>query len=216
MRTLLTGFEPFPGYPHNPSQWVVERLGAEPIPGVDLETQVLPVDYARAGKGIGRLIREIKPEAVLALGLAGKRRSVRLERVSLNLNDSTRPDNRGRVSEGQPIDPQAPAAYFSSLPLIEIREALAAAGIPVRISNLAGAYLCNHVFFSAMHTIEALGLASRAGFVHLPQAAEYHPDGEGLSLSDLKKGVEIVLSVLRKTRSERHETRENQEYSQKP
>jgi pyroglutamyl-peptidase len=196
MKLLLTGFEAFPGYPNNPTEWIVGRLAKAPPPDLELVAQVLAVDYNRADRDIRQLIRESQPDAVLALGLVGKSEKIRLERVALNLDDAEKSDNDGVIKEGTPIVVEGPAAYFSSLPLAALRAALAAAGMPVRFSNHAGAYLCNHVFYAALNEVEALGFHIPAGFIHLPQAAEFREDGSGLPLERLLEAVLIAIRVL--------------------
>src|SRR5690349_6911699 len=106
MVILVTGFEPFGEFEVNPSQKVVEALGRSTLQRrAELVTEILPCEFRAAGDRIAALIREVRPEAVVSLGLAASASAVRLERHALNLNDATRPDNAGDLATGRPIDP---------------------------------------------------------------------------------------------------------------
>lgn len=196
MKLILTGFEPFGQNTANPTQHLVETLAARPpLPNVELIPRVLPVEYVRAEHLLRALIREHHPDAILSLGLAEKRTKISLERVALNLDDASAPDNAGELRQGTPICPDAPNAYFSTLPLDPLKTALEKAEIPIQISNHAGAYLCNHVFYVARHEVETLGIP--CGFIHTPQAKEFAPeDQNALPLETLLRGVEICLQTL--------------------
>lgn len=196
MKLLLTGFEPFGQNTTNPTQYLVETLAARaPIAGVELIARVLPVEYLNAEHQLRALIRDHRPDVILSLGLAETRAKISLERVALNLDDASLPDNAGELRQGTVICPDAPTAYFSTLPLEPLKTALENADIPVHISNHAGAYLCNHVFYVARHEVEPLDIP--CGFVHMPQAKEFAPDNENaLPLETLVRGVEICLQTL--------------------
>lgn len=194
-RILLTGFEPFGEIESNPSQHVVETLGRVAFPGLDLVTAVLPVSYADAGNCIRGLIREHRPDHVLALGVAAKREEICLERVALNLDDAAGPDNDGIVRQGEPILPGGPPAYFSALPLAGLKTQLEAAGIPVRISNHAGAYLCNHAYYAAADEIARLGLPAGVVFVHVPLPVEAGGES-GVTIHAIERAVRVSLEWL--------------------
>ena len=177
---LLTGFEPFGDVVENPSQQLVvaiERLGLH-TPNFHLVTDILPVVYDEAVPRIQALIREHEPDLVLMFGVAARREKVNLERVALNLMDASIPDNTGAQPEGEQILQDAPLAYFSNLPLTTLRDHLEEMEIPVVVSNHAGAYLCNAVFYTAAHEIELSGSGALYGFIHIPLISD-DPCGEG-------------------------------------
>lgn len=198
MKLLLTGFEPFGQNATNPTQHIVETLAARaPDPGIELVASVLPVEYVHAEQQLRILIREHRPDVILSLGLAENRAKICLERVALNLDDTSAPDNAGELRQGTPICPEAPAAYFSTLPLYQLKTALENEQIPVQISNHAGAYLCNHVFYVARHEVETLDFSILCGFVHTPQAKEFAPENaNALPLEMLLHGIETCIQVL--------------------
>ncbi len=187
MRILITGFEPFGGHAVNASMAVVNALP----PSDRLITRILPTVYAESGRIIWNLILDEQPDAVICLGLCARSPSILLERIAINLNDDTCGDNAGDCANGRVIIPEAPAGYWSTLPLTAMHAALREKGIPVAWSNSAGTYVCNHVFYTARHAIAQLGGNRPCGFVHLPHAG----DG-GLSLATLVGAITTCLDVI--------------------
>lgn len=166
MATLVTGFEPFGSATFNTSELVVRALSADPDPNV--VTAVLPTSYHRAESRIADLLDEHRPRAVVLLGQSRTTRSIRLEQVAANLDDSRHPDNDGKVRRGRPILSEAPETYRSSLPLEFMAETARSFNESVDLSVDAGGYVCNHVFFMAMHLAATQLPCSRCGFAHLP------------------------------------------------
>ena len=201
MKLLLTGFGPFGNVAVNPSQLIVESMVRETktCRSIDLVAQVLPMEYIKAGNLIGQLIREHRPERVICLGVATGIESIHLERIALNLDNTDSADNANMIRVGKPILPEGPAAYWSTLPIEEMREELRQRGFPAIISNHAGTYVCNHVFYLARHEIELLGSGSPCGFIHLPQVAQ-EARGESqlkpvLSLKEMMAAVECCIGI---------------------
>lgn len=166
-KILLTGFEPFDEVETNPSQLIVEHFAKQGHS--DVITDVLPVVYDVAGERIKTLLHDHQPDVVILLGVAQKQEHINLERIAVNINDATIPDNNGKHLSGNRIIDDAPVGYWSTLPLEAMHRAITEAEIPVKFSNHAGAYLCNHVFYVARHTLEITGRDSvPCGFIHLP------------------------------------------------
>ena len=201
MTTLLTGFNRFGDLEVNPTQLIVEHMAKRPraFMNVNLVAEVLPTEFIEAGDRISQLIRQHRPEMVVCLGLGAGLGEIHLERVALNLDDGGMPDNAGLSRTGQTIVPDGPLAYQSTLPLVQLREALRQRGIPAVISNHAGTYVCNHVFYLARHEVERLGIGSLCGFIHLPQISENTGAGAlpmfGLTLDVMMEAVECCLNV---------------------
>jgi pyroglutamyl-peptidase len=173
----------------NPSQLVIESIQRE-----DVITRLLPTEYDAAGAEIVRLIDALNPDALICLGVAQKRETICLERIALNLNDAPIPDNAGIIRQGQPIVEGAPLAYAATLPLEALRDSLAAHEIPVTISNHAGAFVCNHVFYSARHALETSERQIPCGFIHVPALEDVN--GVGMSLETMVKAVDRCLTTL--------------------
>lgn len=166
MKVLLTGFEPFGGDAVN-SSWEVVKSIPE-ISGIELEKLLLPVSFNRAREIVKTVLQERVPDVVLSVGQAGNRGCVCLERVAINVADSRNGDVDGYCPVDCLIEAQGPVAYFSTLPLRRMVDAAKDKGVQVKISNTAGTYVCNTVFYSLLYWIKMKRLKTVAGFVHLP------------------------------------------------
>ena len=175
---LVTGFEPFDGMDSNPSQAAALaaaeafRTGSgqgsgEHDAAARVEARILPVAFGQAPQALVEAIREVRPDAVVSLGVAVGRSHLCVERVALNCADARIPDNTGWQPVDEPIAPEGPAAYFTTLPMRGILAAWEREGLPGRVSNSAGTYVCNRVMYEGLHRAEELGVRS-AGFLHVP------------------------------------------------
>jgi pyroglutamyl-peptidase len=154
---VVTGFEPFGGYPSNPSEEIAKAVDGRTIGGHFVRTVILPVHRVEAERAAARLLSEHKPLAVLHLGLAAGRARLALERVAVNVMDYECADNAGYQAHGEPCVAGGPVAYLSTLPLPAILEAIGREGIPAYLSNTAGTYLCNQTLYSTLHAIVTEG-----------------------------------------------------------
>jgi pyroglutamyl-peptidase len=194
IRALVTGFEPFGGEATNASREAVLRL--PPLCGaIAISTCVLPTSYARSAPELEAAVRRTRPAIVLCVGQAGERTALNLERVAINVQDAALPDNDGEQPVDQPIAPRGAAARFSTLPVRAAVEALHAAGLPAEVSNSAGTFVCNHVFYSLMQLAARHRHRFRAGFLHVPRIArpEQQDAGPALSVADVARGIEVIL-----------------------
>ena len=198
MKLLLTGFEPFDGRSLNPSQLAVQQLVSEGLPGCEIVPVILPVIADIAPGLLLTRLEEVQPEVLLSLGLAGSRPVISIERIAINLLDFRIPDNAGRQLLDNPIVADGPAAYFATLPVRAMYEAVLAAGVPVELSLSAGAYLCNQVMYAALHLIAVRGWRIRAGFVHLPALPEMVTTRPipSMSLETMLTGLRAMLAVI--------------------
>lgn len=190
---LVTGFEPFGGDATNPSGEAVHALAAEWDGAARLVTAVLPVTFAGAADGLRALIAEHRPDIVIAVGLAGGRSAIGVERIAVNLIDARIPDNDGQQPIDVPSIADAPLATFATLPVKSIVAALTDAGIPAELSHSAGTFVCNHVFFTALH---AVAEQVRAGFIHVPWADGHAPAGAAsMPLADIVRALRLAVEV---------------------
>ena len=164
---LVTGFEPFGGDDENPSAEVARALAGRRVAGAGIACRILPVDLDRLDAALDAALAGLAspPAAVLALGLASSEAVIRLERVALNVADFSIPDNAGALARNRPLEPGGPDARLSRLPLDSILAALLARGIPARLSETAGLYLCNAAMYRLLGRLPA---GMPCGFVHLP------------------------------------------------
>jgi pyroglutamyl-peptidase len=197
MKALVTGFEPFGGDGVNPSFEVLRRLPAR-LGIIQLATRPLPVVFGAALPALRQAIAETRPDIVLCAGLAGGRAELSLERVAINIDDARIPDNDGNQPVDRPVVAGAPAAYFATLPIKAAVAALREAGLPAAVSNSAGTFLCNHVFFGLMHEAATGRHNFRGGFLHvpyLPSQAARAPGAPSMALEQIVEAIEIILSV---------------------
>lgn len=167
MKVLLTGFEPYWNYNINSSWEVAVELTARGIQGVDIVVEQIPVRFSSAPQVLRNAVVKHTPDVVIMLGQSGGSDRVKLERVALNVMDAKIPDNEGYTPDEEQIYRDAPAALFTNMPLKKLRAAVEEQGVPVKISNSCGLYVCNRLYFEALLMCKE-NSAMKALFVHLP------------------------------------------------
>jgi pyroglutamyl-peptidase len=206
-RILLTGFEPFGGERLNPSQALAEALHGQHVDEAEITGLVLPCVFDGALAALDQALDAHRPTLVLALGQAGSRADLTVERVAINVNDARIPDNAGRQPIDTPVVPGGPAAYFSTLPIKAIVADLRAAGLPASVSQTAGTFVCNHVFYGLMHTLATRHPGTRGGFMHVPllpeQAARQAQPTASMTLETMRQGVLVALRTALRERVDR-------------
>ena len=185
---LLTGFESYGGRSLNPAEQVVKRLAGIQIAGIRVVGHTLPVNYAELGTRIARLIEEVRPRAVICLGLWPGTPMLRLERIAVNIADFEIPDNIGLMTRGPVIEGGA-EAYRSTIPIHAIQDRLLEAGIPARLSGSAGTFLCNALMFHALRACVEYAPAAPCGFIHLP----YVPEQVSALLLQMREWAKVEL-----------------------
>lgn len=198
---LLTAFEPFGGETANASRLALEAVDPSAVSG-RVRTGVLPVVFEDAVVALKRLLRRHRPDVVICCGQAGGRSAITVERVAINVDDARIPDNAGAQPIDRPIAARGPAAYFSSLPIKAIVAALRDEGLPAEVSQTAGTFVCNHVFYGLMRTLSRRR-GVRGGFIHvpyLPEQALGAADADAtpkpsLPLARIARGLEIAAEV---------------------
>ncbi|SDN79475.1 pyroglutamyl-peptidase [Psychrobacillus sp. OK028] len=199
-KLLLTGFEPFLSFTVNPTMKIVEELNRTTIGEYEVMSRVLSVDFAQAGAHLIHLLEEIKPDAVISLGLAGGRYKITPERIAINVKDGAA-DNHGHTPLDETIQLDGEPGYFSTLPIRSMVDELIKEGLPATISNTAGTYLCNNVMYEALHYAKMNKLDMPCGFIHIPASHELAIQNGKIpswSHADLKRGIEICIEVLGK------------------
>ena len=204
---LVTGFTPFGGEAVNPSQLIAQALHGRTIAGHRIVGATLPTEFAASLAVLKDLLDQHKPALVLAVGQAGGRAEISLERVAINLIDARIADNAG----AQPVDVRvvdnAPNAYFSTLPIKAMLAALQRANIPAALSHSAGTFVCNQVFYGLAHALARSRRRVRGGFVHvphLPEQAARHAGAPGMDLQTMIEAVQLCLDVALTTQEDRH------------
>jgi pyroglutamyl-peptidase len=200
MKFLVAGFEPFGGSTINPSAQAAQALDGQVIGGARLAGTVLPVDGQLGPRRMLEALHDCRPDGVVCLGEASERAVLSIERVAINLRDYRIPDNSGRQVVDEPVVPGGPAAYFATLPVRKILQALLEAGIPAELSLSAGTYLCNQVMYHLLHDLAVNERKIPAGFIHLPalpqQAAGAPRPQPSMGLETTLAGIRTAIAVM--------------------
>ena len=214
-RVLVAGFEPFENDPVNPAWEIARALDGWACEGAVVQALQLPCVFGRAihvldAAMAGIVAAKAPLPLVLCIGAAGGRTEISLERAALNVDDARIPDNAGY----QPIDIEVvadgPAAYCSTLPIKAMVRDMRAAGLPAAVSNSAGTFVCNHIFYALMHRIATWpALAhTRGGFVHVPYLPEQAASKPGVASMALATQVEAFRVAIRTALMVRQDVRE--------
>ncbi|MBQ8238964.1 MAG: pyroglutamyl-peptidase I [Oscillospiraceae bacterium] len=198
MTILVTAFDPFGGESVNPAQLAVEAL-PDIIGGHTIIKAIIPTVFGQSADQVTALMDAHSPDAVVCIGQAGGRDAITPERVAINIMDAKRPDNAGMIPEDVPIVPDGPAAYFSTLPVKAMVSAITAAGIPARLSNTAGTFVCNQLLYRCLHHAATRMPDCRCGFIHVPYIPEQtseKPDMFAMALEDIVKGLTAAMAAI--------------------
>ena len=192
-RLLITGFDPFGGATVNPSWMAVERLPDQIGECVLCKLQI-PTVFGKATAAVLEIARQFCPDTILCIGQAGGRAAVTPERIGVNIRDARIPDNAGNQPRGEFVDSSGPAAYFSTLPVEAMAQAIRDAGVDATVSNSAGAFVCNDVLYSLLHHYD--GTAVRVGFVHVPYLPEQ--GAPSMELAQIVRALESAITLITK------------------
>ena len=204
MKTILiTGFEPFGGEVRNPSQEIARALDGRVIAGCRVAGVVLPCVFREAMAELNRQLRLRRPVRVICLGQAGGRAEITPERVAINVDDARIADNSGAQPVDVPVVRGGPVAYWSTLPVKAIVAVLQERGVPAAVSQTAGTFVCNHVFYGLMHALRRRR-GVRGGFIHVPWLPEQAKPGQpSLPLATMIEAIALAAEVSVRTRHDR-------------
>lgn len=199
MKTVLvTAFEPFEGEAINPSWEAVKTLHQRDIAGMRIVACQLPCVFDVALERLYAALENTQPSCVIAVGQAGGRADISVERVAINVNDARIPDNQGHQPIDTPVIAGGPAAYFSTLPIKALVNALRANGIPASVSHSAGTFVCNHVMYGLLHALHRQHDVAQGGFVHIPYSpaqAARHPGQPSMPTALVVQALEIMIAA---------------------
>ena len=198
MKILVTGFDPFGGETVNPALESVKSLPSE-IHGAEVHWVAIPTVFYQSAEVLEAEINRYHPDAVLCIGQAGGRASLTPERVAINQDDARIPDNQGNQPIDTPIRLDGEAAYFSTLPIKAMVQAVKEEGLPATVSNTAGTFVCNHLMYQALYLADKKFPHMRAGFMHIPYMTEQvinKPNTASMSLPDIVRGIEAAIGAI--------------------
>ena len=198
MKILVTGFDPFGGEKVNPALEAVKSLPSE-IHGAEIHWVEIPTVFYRSAEVLEAEIVRFQPDAVLCIGQAGGRASLTPERIAINQDDARIPDNQGNQPIDTPIRLDGQAAYFSTLPIKAMVQAIKEEGLPATVSNTAGTFVCNHLMYQALYLADKKFPHMRAGFMHIPYMTEQvinKPNTASMNLTDIVRGIEAAIGAI--------------------
>lgn len=187
-KLLITGFDPFGENHVNPSYLAVEKL-PEQVGDYALCKLMIPTVFGEAARTVLEKAREFCPDLILCVGLAGGRDAVTPERIAVNIRDARIPDNAGNQPRGEFVAPEGPAAYFATVPVEKMAQAIRDTQVPGAVSNTAGAYVCNDVMYTLLHRYA--GTDVKVGFIHVPRLPEQ--GSPSLPIEQTVKALEAAI-----------------------
>ncbi len=209
-KILVTGFEPYGNVPINPAEQVAHALDGKEISGAEVVSRIVPNSFYLCIEFVQAVIREIEPEAVVMLGEFTGRAVVTVERIAQNLNDGTRYDlldNAGYAMQDEMTVPGGPAAYYATLPIRAMVQAMRDGGVPADISDTAATFCCNHLMYGTLHHIAVEERPIRAGWIHLPALPQVVARDENLGLPSMSvetaaAGVAAGIAAIKANRQD--------------
>lgn len=191
---LITGFDPFGGASVNPAREAVMAL-PDVVGDYALTKLEIPTVFGLAAETVLQAAEILCPDVILCVGQAGGRAAITPEVVAINLREASIPDNAGNQPKNMPVVENAPAAYFSTLPVRAMAEGVKAAGIPCSLSYSAGVFVCNDLLYTLLHHYD--GTDTRVGFVHIPYLPEQAWEGvASLPLEDAVRGLTAAIQAI--------------------
>jgi pyroglutamyl-peptidase len=202
---LVTGFEPFGGERINPS-WEIAKALPQKIGSHRVIALRVPTVFGKAIESVAAAINKHQPSLIISIGQAGGRAAISVERVAINVDDARIADNVGAQPIDEAVVASGPAAYFATLPIKAMVEAVRKRGIPAEVSNSAGTFVCNHLMYGVLHHLAQSNSKARAGFIHVPYLPGQVTDLPGtasMTLEMMTAGIEAAMAAAIKTKRDR-------------
>ena len=201
-RVVLTGYEPWSHASENPTLALLDKARERNFANVELITLRVPVESERLGPLVDEALEAHRPDIWISLGLFPGSSVIAVERTAANVKDFPVPDNVEVQPVDEPVYPDGPFAYQSTLPIKAMVAAMNERAIPAKVSNTASTYLCNQIMYTALHLVQEKGLETRAGFVHVPctpgyvaQAAYPEHEWPSMSLDLMDEAVDAAITT---------------------
>ncbi|TXJ13047.1 MAG: pyroglutamyl-peptidase I [Afipia sp.] len=183
-RILITGFQPFPGAPYNPTEKLVERLLRLRRPAFDTIGRighVFPVTYGAIDRQLPALIETHSPDALLMFGLATRTPFVRVETRARNTITQIWPDAEHTQVRSRSIVAHSDSTRRFGPHTLRLLRAAQLSGVDARLSLNAGYYLCNYLSWRAIEATHVAGGPRLASFIHVPLVPRGPAQNAGVS-----------------------------------
>jgi pyroglutamyl-peptidase len=197
MKVLVTAFDPFGGEDVNPAFEAVKLL-PDTLGGAEIVKLEVPTIFGKALEKLNAALDAEQPDIAIAVGQAGGRFDITVERVAINVDDARIEDNAGNQPVDEPIAPDGPNAYFATLPIKAMVAAIRESGLPASVSNSAGTFVCNHLMYGLLHWAERHAPEMPGGFIHVPFLPEQVIDKRNqpsMSLDDIVRGLTAAVEA---------------------
>lgn len=203
MKLLLTAFDPFDGADVNPALEAVKLVG-DSVSGVEIIKLEVPTVFGKSIDTVVAALEREKPDAVLCIGQAGGRGELTPERVAINIDDARIPDNEGNRPIDTPIFADGAPAYFATLPIKAMTQKIREAGLPAGVSNTAGTFVCNHLMYGLLYTLEKRFPGTRGGFMHVPFIPSQTVGSAAPSMrkEEIARGIEAAIAAIAEYRTD--------------
>ncbi len=165
-KTLLYSFAPFGNLKVNPAAQIAQEIQKHTN---NCEFLVLPVTFNCQKELLSAFIA-MKPERIIGIGVAPGSAQVQIECFALNEIWARIPDNQGDQPQYQPILPDGPKAYRTTMDIENILGHLQSQQIPCCPSFHAGMYVCNYSYYWTLHLCHMHNLQGL--FIHVPLSPE--------------------------------------------
>ncbi len=196
MKLLITGFDPFSQHTINPTQLIIEQLPKH-LGNITIIPVLLPTVRFESTKKLIRAIEKHNPDVVLMLGQAGGIDGFHIERVAINIDDFRIKDNHRNQPSDESIHDDGEAAYFSSIPIKKIIRALLQSGYKATLSNSAGTFVCNHVFYGCAHYIKSAKHTIQYGFIHVPfESSQTDNRHFSMTIDQMVQAIKVVIDSI--------------------
>ncbi len=193
-KLLITGFDPFGGETINPA-WEAVKLLPDQIGDFELTKMEIPTVFGAASREVLDAAQQCQPDVILCIGQAGGRKGITPEKVGINLRHGRIADNAGNQPQDEPVAAGGPAAYFATVPVRKMAEAIEAAGITASVSYSAGAFVCNDTLYTLLH--HYAGTAVQTGFVHVPFLPQQAREGvPSMPLEEIVRGLTVMIEAM--------------------
>jgi len=191
---LITGFNPFGGEEINPA-WEAVSILPKIIGEYNIHPLLIPTEFENAFPRILDAAKTIRPDVIISVGQAGGRKDITPEMVAINLKYAGIPDNAGEMPKDEPVAADGPDAYFATIPVRKMADAIRHAGLPGSVSYSAGTFVCNTVMYSVLHHYKNTDV--KAGFIHVPYLPEQAKNGQPyMTLQDICRALETAILAL--------------------
>lgn len=198
MKLLLTAFDPFGGEAVNPALEAVKMVRPF-VSSVEVVKLEVPTVFGKAVERVRQAIADLKPDVVLCIGQAGGRFDISVERVAINIDDARIADNEGNQPIDHSIVANGPCAYFSTLPIKAMVDAIRKIGLPSSVSNTAGTFVCNHLMYGVLHVLANEARPIRGGFIHvpfIPAQVVAKPNAPSMAGADIVRALEAAIAAI--------------------